>query len=175
MKFRRLPYKCHRKYHERWPARVCAIQKHEVNLVCRMHLNETNYVPGNAVISIHDDVIKWKHFPRYWPFVRGIHWSPVNSSHKDQWRGPLVFSLICTWINYWVNNGEAGDLRRHRAHYNVILMLYKSIYPVLCPKLTLIYSLRGLHIRITWFSLYGIPIPLFSLYMVSICPYFLIW
>ena len=29
-----------------------------------------------------DDVIKWKHFPRYWPFVRGIHRSPVNSPHK---------------------------------------------------------------------------------------------
>ena len=39
----------------------------------------------------HDDVIKWKHFPRYWPFVRGIHRSPVNSPHKDQWRGALMF------------------------------------------------------------------------------------
>ena len=29
--------------------------------------------------NIHDDVIKWKHFPRYWPFVRGIHRPPVNS------------------------------------------------------------------------------------------------
>ena len=43
----------------------------------------------------HDDVIKWKHFPRYWPFVRGIHRSPVNSPHKGQWREALVFSLIC--------------------------------------------------------------------------------
>ena len=40
----------------------------------------------------HDDVIKWKHFPRYWPFVRGIHRSPVNSPHKDQWRGAVMFS-----------------------------------------------------------------------------------
>ena len=32
----------------------------------------------------HDDVIKWKHFPRYWPFVRGIHRSPMNSPNKDQ-------------------------------------------------------------------------------------------
>ena len=46
----------------------------------------------------HDDVIKWKHSPRYWPFVRGIHRSPVNSPHKGQWRGALVFSLICAWI-----------------------------------------------------------------------------
>ena len=33
-----------------------------------------------------DDVIKWKHFPRHWPFVRGIHRSPVNSPHKGPWR-----------------------------------------------------------------------------------------
>ena len=70
----------------------------------------------------HDDVIKWKHFPRYWPFVRVIHWSHVSSPHKGQWRGALMFSLICAWINGWVNNREAGDLRRHSAHYDVIVM-----------------------------------------------------
>ena len=73
--------------------------------------------------SSHDDVIKWKHFPRYWPFVRGIHRSPVNSPHKGQWRGALMLSLICTRINGWVNNREAGDLRRHRAHYDVTVMV----------------------------------------------------
>ena len=71
----------------------------------------------------YDDVIKWKHFPRYWPFVRGIHRSPVNSPHKGQWRGVLMFSLICAWINAWVNNREAGDLRRHHAHYDVTVMI----------------------------------------------------
>ena len=70
----------------------------------------------------HDDVIKWKHFPRYWPFVRGIHRPPVNSPHKGQWRGTFQFSLICARMNCWVNNREAGDLRRHRAHYDVIVM-----------------------------------------------------
>ena len=70
---------------------------------------------------VHGDVIKWKHFPRYWPFVRGIHRSPVNSPHRGQWRGTLMFSLIRTWINVWVNNREAGDLKRHRAHYDVIV------------------------------------------------------
>ena len=68
---------------------------------------------------IHDDVIKWKHFLRYWPLVRGIHQSPVNSLHKGQWHGALIFSLICAWANAWVNNRDAGDLRRHRAHYDV--------------------------------------------------------
>ena len=72
--------------------------------------------------SSHDDVIKWKHFPRYWPFVRGIHRSPVNSPHKDQWRGALMFSLICAWTTGWVNNREAGDLRHHRAHYDVTVI-----------------------------------------------------
>ena len=73
-------------------------------------------------IGFHDDVIKWKHFPRHWPFVRGIHRSPVNSPHKGQWRGALMVSLICVWINGWVNNREAGDWRRHRAHYGVTVM-----------------------------------------------------
>ena len=68
----------------------------------------------------HDNVIKWKHFPRYWRFGRGIHRWSVNSSHKGQWRGALMFSLICAWINGWVNNREAGDLRRHRAHFDFV-------------------------------------------------------
>ena len=48
--------------------------------------------------------------------------SPVNPSHKGQPRGAMVFSLICVWIKGWVNNREAGDLRRYRAHYDVIVM-----------------------------------------------------
>ena len=73
-------------------------------------------------LAIDVDVIIGKHFPRYWPFVGGIHWSPVNSPHKGQWRRALMFSLICAWINGWVNNREADDLRHHRAHYGVIVM-----------------------------------------------------
>ena len=75
-----------------------------------------------AWYCIHDDVIKWKHLPRYWPFVRGIHRSPVNSPHTGQWREALMFSLICVWINSWVNNREAGDLRRYHVHYDVTVM-----------------------------------------------------
>ena len=73
-------------------------------------------------LMVHDDVIKWKHFLRYWPFVQGIHQSPVNSPHKGLWRGALMFSLICTWINGWVNKREAGDLRCHHAHYDVTVL-----------------------------------------------------
>ena len=71
---------------------------------------------------VHDDVIKWKHIPRNWPSVRGIHRSPVNSPRKGQWRGALMFSLICVWINDWVNNRGAGDLRRYRTHCDVNVM-----------------------------------------------------
>ena len=55
-------------------------------------------------------------------FCGGIHWLPVNSLHKCQWRRALMFSLIFTWINGWVNNGEAGDLRCLLAHYDVTVM-----------------------------------------------------
>ena len=50
---------------------------------------------------------------------------PVNSPHKGQWRGALMFSLICAWINDWINNRETGDLRRHRGHYDVNVMEFK--------------------------------------------------
>ena len=76
---------------------------------------------------VHDDVIKWKHFPRDRAFVHRIHRLPVNSPHKGQWRVSLTFSLICAWTNHWVNswvnNGDAGDLRRNRARYDVMLMV----------------------------------------------------
>ena len=77
----------------------------------------------NTTRLTHDDVIKWKYYPRYWPFVWGIHRSAVNSLHKGQWRGSLMFSLICAWINGWLNNGEAGDLRCHRTHYDVTVIV----------------------------------------------------
>ena len=85
-------------------------------------ISQKESVIQKAFSSQHDDVIKWKHFPRYWPFVRGIHRSPVNSPYKGQWRGALMFSLICVWINGWANDGEVGDLRRYRAHHDVTVM-----------------------------------------------------
>ena len=68
----------------------------------------------------------WRHqmetFSALLPFVRGIHRSPVNSPYKSQWRGALMLSLICVWTNGWVNNRDAGDMRRYRAHYDVTVM-----------------------------------------------------
>ena len=60
-------------------------------------------------------------------FVRGIHRSPVNSPHKGRWLGALMFSLISAWNNSLANDGDAGDLRRHRPHYDVIVMTFKQI------------------------------------------------
>ena len=95
------------------------------NIVVAMRYHHNNLFRIVAFMkrcSPHDDVIKWKHFPRYWPFVRGNHRSPVNSPHKGQWRGALMFSLICAWTKGWVNNRNACNLRRHHAHYDVTVM-----------------------------------------------------
>ena len=79
-------------------------------------------------VSSHDEVVKWKNIPRYWPFERGIHRSPVNFPHKSQWRRALTFSLICAGTNGWVNNRGAGDLRHHRAYQKVIVMSHFEIF-----------------------------------------------
>ena len=99
-----------------WPIYHIKIM-HSVNvLLCSLLFRKGQFT------HTHDDVIKWKHFPRYWPFVRGIHRSPVNSLHKGQWRRALMFTLICVWIDGRVNNHKAGYLKRYRAHYDVIVM-----------------------------------------------------
>ena len=84
------------------------------------------YLFGDFIHS----VILWRHlmepFPRCWPFVKGIHWSPVDSPHEDQWRGALMFSLICVWTNGWANNRDANGLRRHHTDYDVTVMMWAA-------------------------------------------------
>ena len=120
----------------------------------------------------HDGVIKWKHFPRYWPFVRGIHRSPVGSPRKGQRRGALMFSLISAWTNRWANNRDAGDLRRHRDHYdvtvmnaNIILYGYLTFTGGWIPLKKSPYCVRGSHIIISsnirlYISTYAVKINL---------------
>ena len=85
-----------------------------------------------SMCSAYYDLIKWKHFLRYWPFVRGIHRSPVNSAHKGQWRRALMFSLICPRINGWVNNVVAGDLRCRRAYSDItVISIVLSLLQIL--------------------------------------------
>ena len=78
----------------------------------------------HELIILHDDVIKWKHFPRNLPFVRGIHrsrWIPHTKASDAELSWML--SLICIWIKGCIYNPEAGDLRRHRGHYDVNVMV----------------------------------------------------
>ena len=74
----------------------------------------------------------WRHqmetFSALLALCAGTSPVPVNSPHKGQWRGALMFSLICAQINDSVNNREAGDLRRHRGHYDVRVMIFHRIY-----------------------------------------------
>ena len=64
---------------------------------------------------------------------------PGEVPHKGQWRGALMFSLIWIWINGWVNNREADDLRHHDAHYNVSVMLFSAIaVSLIIPKPTIV-------------------------------------
>ena len=99
----------------------------QIRVLCICTWMLWDHITTPTALYTHDDVIKWKHIPRYWPFVRRIHRSPVNSPHKGQWRGALMFSLICVWINDWVNNGEAGNLRRYRIHYDVTVMRQQTL------------------------------------------------
>ena len=92
--------------------------------ICRKLILNSNLAKSRLLIT------NFVNAQSFWCFAQstamlmsmGIHWSPVNSPHKGQRRGALMFPLICTWINGWVNNREAGDLRRHRAHYDVTIM-----------------------------------------------------
>ena len=96
-----------RNFHRIWNAMGKALLKRGLEVDALM-IGRLHVVVGYLLVIIghifllglfQDDVIKWKHFPRYWAFVRGIHRSPVNSIHKGQGRGAWMFSVICAWTN----------------------------------------------------------------------------
>ena len=89
---------------------------HQTILVCRKFALMTYHQ--------HDDVIKWKHFRVIGHLCgefAGYRWIPRT---QGQWRGALMFSFMCASINGWEKNREVGDLRHHRAHYDVTVMSY---------------------------------------------------
>ena len=86
---------------------------------------------------------------------------PVISPHKDQWRGALIFSWICAWINDWVNNRKAGDLRRHRGHYDIDVMC-TSMLNVYCVS----FILKILNDAITWLYMSQVTKLRLSCYLV---------
>ena len=153
-------------FHSRKLIWNCRLQNggHIASASVFIKLNQIKKKPGNDPL-IHDDVIKWKHFPRHWPFVRGIPLPPVNSPHKGQWRGALMFSVIGAWANDWVNNWNAGDLRHYRAHYDIIVMINashdhpdkapQSIFNRKCSRISIrntiiSYKIIATHPRVQW-------------------------
>ena len=114
-------------------------------VLCRLnHRRLTSVIQVGLPPKEHDDVIKWKHFPRYWPFVRGIQVTGEFPEHNGQWRGALTFSLIHTLGNGRVNNGEAGDLRRQRSHYGVtvINIVYSNSLHSYCDFYSFVFRRR---------------------------------
>ena len=105
----------------------------------------------------HDDIIKWKHFPRYWPFERGIHQWPVNSPHKGQWRGASMFAEL-RLKNGGANNRDAGDLRGHRAHYDATVMIWVLVS---VSGLVIGWPHAGSHLiyNQNWFALWWLLMP----------------
>ena len=104
-----------------WPQPQC-VNMYDLKLILNMP-HGSFWIWSQPLRGDHDDVIKWKHFPRYWPFVRGIHRSPVNSPPQRPVTRSFDVFFDQSRINGWVNNGESGDLRRHRAHYDVNVTL----------------------------------------------------
>ena len=93
---------------------------------------------------------------------------PVHSPHKGQWRGGLMFSLISAWINGWGNNREAGDLRRHRVHHDVIVMwglvsLGGPLRQMVAVNTAVWYSVHYIESRLQW------DVPLFYVWWYILC------
>ena len=119
---------------------------HIGSLFCRLnfqvHFIQRILVRFPSNVTKHDDVIKWKHFPYYWLCAQGIHQSRVNSPHKGQWCGALMFSLIYARTNGKTNNRDASGLRRNRTHYDVTVMIssLKSKWQLVSKQQAFIWS-----------------------------------
>ena len=91
--------------------------------------------------TIHHYVIKWNHFPRYWPFVReptGDHWQRLVTE---------LWCLMCAWKNGWANSLDAGDLRHHDSRCDVTLMPIMELWQ---PSWPAGLSLVGLTLWPNW-------------------------
>ena len=81
---------------------------------------------------MHSDVIKWKQFPRYWPFREDL----TGKFHSQMpVMGSVDVFLTFAWTNYWANHRDAGHLRRHHAHFNVNLLIL-SVFVTLWEEYT---------------------------------------
>ena len=134
-----------------WPSNfglVDHIEHHDfVPKLLEMHRKKTIRIICTMLVFRYGNI-----FCATGPFVWGIHRSAVNSPHKSQWRGSLMFSWIYAWRTGWINNHEAGDLRHHRAHYDVIVILFINWIMRCCvaERITvrLLYTYSGLYVVI---------------------------
>ena len=105
---------------------VCVLHTYNGNV-----MQDGGNVLGVTIISVphalHVMTSWWRHQMETFSALLAI------CAVQGQWRRALMFSLVCTRINGWMNNGESGDLRRHRAYYDVTV-IHVSVYtlPVLC-------------------------------------------
>ena len=100
-------------------------------------------------LTIIENIFKWKQmetFSALLAICAGNSPVPLNSPHKGKSHGALMFSLISAWINGWVNNRDAGDLRRNCAHYDVIVCWIERARHICVPILI------GLPVALVWLS-----------------------
>ena len=64
----------------------------------------------------HDMIMTWQWFPHYWPYVRGIHGSLLDSADKGPVTVTLIFPLLLAWISCWTNRRVVSAFRWHDAH-----------------------------------------------------------
>ena len=89
---------------------ICILsQKINTNSVDYRHWTTSNFLK-------HEDIVTWKHFLHYWPFMRRLHLSFMASVHEESIKQALMFYLVLTRTSCWINSWVAGDLRWHDAH-----------------------------------------------------------
>ena len=139
---------------EFWNSLICLYEIKRKNLFKSTCLTGSFTCPGPSGSGKRRalDIIKWKQFLCYWPFVRGIHRSPVNSPHKGQWRRALMFSLICARIYGWVHNDEAGDLRCHHTHNDVTVIQWQDC--IYFWKTTYLIFFQWIRINFAWVKIF---------------------
>ena len=76
--------------------------------------------------------------------------TPSNGNIFGQWRGALMFSLICFWIIGWVNNREAADLRRYCSHYDVTVFRKPAHHVAVAGFRRLIDTILQLGFHTSW-------------------------
>ena len=84
------------------------------------HSNEAKQLKARS--RLHDNFMRWRWFPRYWPFVRGIHQCLVDIPPKTSVTWALMFPLVLSLTDGWKNSQVVGDLIRHESHCDGILM-----------------------------------------------------